>query len=195
MPGQLPTLGSGDSQAILAARFFGSRPSGVPFQGGLLGRPAKILFDHFADAGNTTTSETDLYSDTTAGGQLTTNGDKIEGQYAGVTVAHATATRQIRAYFGGTLIFDSTAQVTSTIANWNLRVTVMRESSTVVRCMAYFDDNLNLAAYPGAQYTRITGLTLTGTNILKITGTAAAVGAATNDIVAKLGYVEFKPAA
>ncbi len=40
----------------------------------------------------------------------------------------------------------------------------------------------------------LTGLTLSGSNILKITGQAAGTGAATNDIVAKMGFVEFKAA-
>lgn len=153
------------------------------------------LFDHFADAGNGTTVETDLYSDTLADGQLAVDGDKIEAWYSGVTVGHATATRQIRVYFGGTLIYDSTAQVTAAAANWSIGVRVIRESSSVVRCDVSFDDNLNLAAFPGSQYTRITGLTLADPQILKITGQAGGVGAATDDIVAKLGSVKFWPAA
>lgn len=153
------------------------------------------LFDHFADVGNSTTTETDLYSDTLAAGQLANNGDKVEAYYAGVTVGHATATRQLRVYFGGTLVYDSTAQATATAANWNVGVRVVRESASVVRCSTTLDDNLNLAAWPGAGYARVTGLTLSNTQVLKITGTAAAAGAATNDIVAKLGTVKFWPLA
>ena len=40
----------------------------------------------------------------------------------------------------------------------------------------------------------LTGLTLSNTAVLKVTGQAAGVGAATNDIVAKLGWVQFVPA-
>jgi hypothetical protein len=52
-----------------------------------------------------------------------------------------------------------------------------------------------LTLQPISTYTRITGLTLSNTNILKITGEAAGVGAATDDIVAKLSSVSWFPAA
>lgn len=154
-----------------------------------------IEFDHFADVGNVSTGEDDLYSDTILAGQLATDGDKLVARYGGTTAAHATATRQIRVYFGGTLIYDSTAQVTASADNWDIHVLVERESSSVVRCTVSFTDALNTAAFPGSKYTRVTGLTLSNTQVLKVTGEAAAAGAATDDIIAKLGYVEFKPAA
>lgn len=152
------------------------------------------LFNHFADAGNTTTGETDLYSDTTVAGQLSTNGDKLYAEYAGIFVSSATATRQLRAYFGGTLIFDSGALSISAGSDaFQIDVTIIRESSTVVRCSVIATTaGASLNVYDN--YTRVTGLTLSGTNILKITGQAAGVGAATNDIVAKLGFVQFIPA-
>src|SRR6266700_693352 len=49
----------------------------------------KPIFDHFADANNTTTGETDLYSDTTAGGQFATDGDKIYADYFGIVANNA----------------------------------------------------------------------------------------------------------
>lgn len=48
---------------------------------------------------------------------------------------------------------------------------------------------------PYCTYTKVTGLTLSNTNILKITGEAAGVGAATDDIVAKLSTISWIPAA
>ncbi len=149
------------------------------------------LFDHFTDAGNTTTSETDLYSDTTAAGQLATNGDKIVAEYGGIFVSSGTATRQIKVYFGGTAIFDSGALSISTSASWTVTLTIIRVSSTVVRYnVALQTQGAALASYTSVS--ELTGLTLSNTNILKITGTAGGVGAATNDIVAKLGNVEYK---
>lgn len=154
----------------------------------------KSLFDHFADVGNVGTGEDDLYSDTLAAGQLANNGEKIEAQYGGIFVSSATATRQIRAYFGGTLIFDTGTLTLSLSSAWDLYVTVIRESSSVVRCVASLTtQGAALAAYTA--YTRITGLTLSNTQVLKITGEAAAVGAATDDIVAKMGTVEWRAAA
>lgn len=152
------------------------------------------LFDHYADLGNTTTTETDLYSDTIPANILLNNGDKLVSRYAGIFVASGTATRDIRIYFAGTIIFDSTAVTSTVAASWEFRVTIIRESSTVIRAsVSGSSTGASLAAYDN--YTRITGLTLSNTNILKITGQAGGVGAATNDIVAKLGMVGFKPAA
>ncbi len=153
-----------------------------------------VLFDHFTDAGNGTTVETDLYSDTLAAGRLAANGEKIEAQYAGVFVSSATATRQVRIYFGGTVVFDSGALTLSLSSAWDVYVEVIRVSSSVVRVsVSLTTQGAALAAY--TSYTEVTGLTLANTQVLKITGQAAGVGAATNDIVAKLGNVKFFPAA
>jgi len=154
----------------------------------------KSLFDHFADAGNVGTGEDDLYSDTIAAGQLANNGEKIEAQYNLAIVSSATATRQIKAYFGGTLILDTTALTFGSAGACNIWITIIRESSSVVRCMVEFAAS-GLTLQPISTYTRITGLTLANTQILKITGEAAGVGAATDDIVAKMGSVEWKSAA
>ena len=40
---------------------------------------------------------------------------------------------------------------------------------------------------------KLTGLTLSGTNIIKVTGQSSGTGSATNDIIAILGAVDFKP--
>lgn len=154
----------------------------------------RVLFNYFADVGNIGTGEDDLYSSTTAAGTLNADGAKVLSEYAGIFVSSATATRQLRAYFGGTLIYDSTAITTTAAAEWGLNVLIERESSTVVRCVAKAVVWPVDAAVPIVKYTRITGLTLLNTNILKITGESAGAGVADNDIVAKLGYVEFKPA-
>lgn len=151
------------------------------------------LFDHFVDAGNITTTETDLYSDSTAGNTLVTTGDTIVAVYSGIFVLSATATRELKAYFGGTLIFDSTALTSTVAAEWVMNVIIVMDSSTSVRCAVTL--TLSGASVTSeANYQAVTGLTLTGSNILKITGQAGGVGAATNDIVAKLGKIEWKSA-
>jgi hypothetical protein len=152
------------------------------------------LFDHFANAGNTTTTETDLYSDTTPASVLGTNGDKLTAEYGGVFVSSATATRQVRIYFAGTAILDTGALTLSLSSAWTVYVTITRVSATVVRYMVSLTtEGAALAAYTSVG--ELTGLTLSNTNILKITGQAAGVGAASNDIVAKLGTVSWIPAA
>lgn len=152
------------------------------------------LFDHYASVGNTSTSETDLYSDTIAASQFAANGDKIEAEYGGSFVSSATATRQVKIYFAGTAIFDTGALTLSLSSAWVVFVSIIRVSATVIRyAVSFATQGAALAAYTSVG--ELTGLTLSGTNILKITGTAAGVGAATNDIVAKLGSVAFKSAA
>lgn len=154
----------------------------------------KSLFDHYANAGNTTTAETDLYSDTISANQLGVNGDKLNLEYGGTFVSSATATRQVKLYFGGTVIFDTGALTLSLSSAWTMYATIIRVSGTVVRySVSFTTEGAALAAYTAVG--ELTGLTLSGTNVLKTTGQAAGVGAATNDIVAKLGAVSFASAA
>lgn len=153
-----------------------------------------VQFDHFVDAGNGTTVETDLYSDTTGAAMLAVNGDKFSFEYGGVFVSSATATREIKIYFGGTAIFDSGALTLSLSAAWTIYGSIIRVSGTVVRyAITMTTEGAALAAYTAVG--ELTGLTLTNTQVLKITGQAAGVGAASNDIVAKMGFIEYLPAA
>lgn len=153
------------------------------------------LFDHYTDAGNTSTSETDLYSDTIGKDRLHANGEKLDAEYAGVFVSSATATRQVRVKFAGTTIFDTGALTLSLSAAWTCYATLIRVSSSVVRySITFTTEGAALAAYTAVG--ELTGLDLVGsTNVLKITGQAAGVGAASNDVVAKAGAVAWRPAA
>lgn len=153
-----------------------------------------VLFDHYADAGNTGTGEDDLYSDTIAAGQLSADGQKITATYQGTFTGAAASTQQLKIYFGGTQIYASGALSIGVATNaWTAQVTVIRESSSVVRCSVAISTDF-ATLFPYSSYTRITGLTLSNTQVLKLTGEAAGVGAANNQVVSKLGYVEFKPA-
>lgn len=153
-----------------------------------------MLFDHYADVGNVGTGEDTLYSDTLVANQLGINGQKIEAEYGGVFVSSATATREIKIYFGGTVIFDTGALTLSLSAAWTCYVSITRVSATVVRYMiSLTTEGAALAAYTAVG--ELTGLTLSNSNILKVTGEAAGAGAATNDIVAKMGTIIFYPAA
>lgn len=157
-----------------------------------LGGKASSLFAHHANQGNTTTSATDLYSDTLAAGQLATNDDWLEVSYGGVFVSSATATRQVKIYFGGTVIFDSGALTLSLSAAWTVFAQIIRVSGTVVRySVSFTTEGAALSAYTAVG--EVTGLTLSATNVLKVTGQAAGVGAATNDIVAYMGTVIYQP--
>lgn len=154
-----------------------------------------VIFDHFADAGNVGTGDDDLYSDTIPANAFGTNGDKVVSRYQGIFVGAVTSTQRLRVYFGGTNVYDSGAlTIGAATNNWTVDVTVIRESSSVVRVSV--EVNTDFATlFPYSTYTRITGLTLSNTQILKITGEAAGAAAANDQIVAKLGYVNFEPAA
>jgi hypothetical protein len=155
--------------------------------GGKLGKTGP-LFDHYATVGNVTTGETDLYSDSIPASTLASNGDKLEIGYAGSFVSSGTATREIKIYFGGTQIFDTGALTLSLSSAWTAYVEIIRVSATSIRYMVSMTtEGAALAAYTAVG--EVTGLTLTNANVLKITGQAAGVGAATNDITALMGYV------
>ena len=154
----------------------------------------KVIFDHYASVGNVGTGEDDLYSDTTAASQLSANGEKLEVEFGGTFVSSATATREIKVYFAGTAIFDTGALTLSLSSAWACYVSIIRVSASVIRYMVTFaTEGAALAAYTSVG--ELTGLTLSNSNVLKLTGEAAGVGAATNDIVAMMGSVSWVPAA
>ncbi len=150
------------------------------------------LFNNFSDAGNGTTVETDLYSNTIAANTLATNGDKLEADY-GLVIVNSSSSKQIKVYFAGTAIFDSGALTTSSTASMAVRVLIIRDSSTTIRYLVG-GTAVGISTTSFAKVGKLTGLTLSNTNILKITGQAIDPGAATNDIVAYLGNVNFIPA-
>lgn len=144
--------------------------------------------EYYTNAGNITTGETDLYSYTTEASLLGANGDVIKGEYTGTFAIHASNTRQVKLYFGGSVIFDSGALGATVAYDWNLDFTIIRVSSTVVRYKVVFIAG-NYFIYPKVLIGELTGLTLSNTNILKITGTATI----TDDIIAKMGCIEYLP--
>ncbi len=151
--------------------------------------------DFITSVGNVGTGEDDLYTYTTEAGILAANGDEIDGSFGLEIVTSAgTATRQIKLWFGGTAIFDTTALLFGANSDAVIAYSFIRVSSTVIRYrVTLTTTGATLAAYTAVG--ELTGLTLSGTNIIKITGEAAGVGAATNDIVAHNGDMFFWPSA
>jgi hypothetical protein len=149
--------------------------------------PINSLFDHYADAGSVGTGETDLYSDSVAGGTLANNGDKIQANY-GCTLANSTSTKRVRLYFAGTAIFDTGALTISGSSEIVIDALLMQDSSTSIR---YAIKATTTGASTGgyASVGKLTGLTLSGANILKITGQSGGVGSANNDILGVVGTV------
>lgn len=169
--------------------------SGKPYVNNSVGIATPIggtLFDSFADA-TVGGAEADVYTHTLAANTFNANGDKVTSQYGGQFVVVGTEATQLKVKFAGTTIYDSTAPVVATgTSSWVVNVTLIRVSSTVVR----YSVALNTTGASGFAYAsagELTGLTLSGTNILKITGTSSGVGSGSGDIVGKMGFVEFKP--
>ena len=144
-----------------------------------------VLFDHFVDAQAAGgAGETDLYSDSIGASALATNGDKIIATYAGTSDVGGNTTLKI--YFGGTATCTGAAGAAG--GDWSATVTAIRVSASVVRVSC---DYIRVGNVVTTFYTEVTGLTLTNAQIIKITGTATG----TSSVIAREGYVEWKPAA
>lgn len=153
------------------------------------------LFDDFADVNNGTTVETDLITHTISAGKLATNGDKLFFDFAGNYTGAATATQQLRVKFAGTTIFDSGAlSIGAVTSTWRATGMIIRvqggTGAGIVRCIVEYASS-NVALSVTSTYTAVGSLTLTGTNILKVTGQAAGVGAASNQITSKMGNISY----
>jgi hypothetical protein len=149
-----------------------------------------VIFDYSADVSSTSTdgTEDNLFSSTTPANLLAVNNDKVRARYGGIVVGHATATRKIKVYFAGTAILDTTALISASNSNWCIDVLLIRVSSTVVRYVVYFV-NTGFASVVPVSVGELTGLTLSGTNILKITGAAAAIIAMARQLYSSLSRI------
>lgn len=152
--------------------------------------PFKGLFNNVADVATTSVdgTENDLYSHTLAASTLAVDGDMVVQMEQVNFVTSGTASRRIRKYFAGTQIFDSGTLTLAAGGDFTLRTEIIRESSTVVRVTVTVTTT-SASTVPYVTYTRITGLTLSSTNILKATGVAAGAGAASGDITERMGKV------
>lgn len=151
--------------------------------------PGGLLAAFYTDAGNTTTSETDLYSYTLSSGVLTTNGNTITGKFGG-SYASAASTRRLRLYFAGTAIFDTGALTITGAATWGVEFMITRASGTAVRYVVT-SINTGLTTQGYISSSELSSINLASSNILKITGQAGS-GGANNDIVGKVGIVKLE---
>jgi hypothetical protein len=136
--------------------------------------------------------ETDLHSFTTPAASLGTDGDGFTMTSAGLFAGNASATSQLRVYFGGTQIFASGALTAAAAGSWHIEVGIIRDSSTSVRCITKFTA-ANAVTPPLVSQTDVTGLTLSNSNVLKVTGQGGGASPAVNDITYKLGRIRFEP--
>ncbi len=171
-----------------------SAPAGAVTLSLATGVGARSLFDHYVD-GTAGGAEADIYTATLAAGQLSANGQKIVANYGGNFVTLGTELTQLLVQFAGTTIWDSTGIApASGTTSWRVFVEIIRVSATVIR----YTVSLNTTGASGYVYAvsgELTGLTLSGTNVLRIRGASSGVGSGSGDIVGKMGTIEWRPAA
>jgi len=138
--------------------------SGVPGWGNPL---VYSLFDDYADVSNSSTTETDLYTHTIAANTIAANGNKLTVEFGGSFVTTgsnpASIGNKVAIYFGGTKIFDpGSGSTVSTEGGWSIKATLIRSSSSVIRCTIVYTTE-------GTLLTRtvdVSALDFTATNIL-----------------------------
>jgi hypothetical protein len=153
----------------------------------LLSRIPFTFIDHYASVGSSGTSETTLYTDTLPAGILSVIGEKLVASY-GCTLVNSSSTKEIKLYFAGSVIFDTGALSVSAAGDVVVNATIICDTSTSVRYMVGATaTGVSVGGY--ASVGTLAGLTLTGTNVLKLTGTAAGLLAANGDVTAIMGTV------
>lgn len=160
---------------------------------GNIAKAGGVIFNSFTDS-SVGGAETDIYTNTLPASIFNTNADKVLATYAGNFVTVGTELTQLKVKFAGTTIWDSTALAPATgTTSWRVSVEIIRVSASVIR----YTVSLNTSGASGYVYCttgELTGLTLTNTNILKITGTSSGVGFGVGDIIGKLSSGQWLPA-
>lgn len=148
-----------------------------------LGRP---LNSQTGQAGNVGAGEDDLFTYVVPASTLDANGDSVEFEYALDFAANAN-NKRVRAYYGATLIYDSTA-VAASGGSMYLRGRVIRTSSIAQQSqVAAFATSASFARVTVAFPAEATG----GASTLRVTAEATA----DNDIVCYSQLVRWMSAA
>ena len=137
------------------------------------------LADFYTDASTSGTGETDLYTYTLPANKLANNGDKLNIYYA---LSNTAISGSNAFYFGGTSLY--TSSFVSAISLFVFEIKIIRVTSSTMRVSVinHYDNTIY------TNYLSVTGLDFTTTNVIKITGTAAS-----NSIIAKMGYIKYEP--
>lgn len=176
---------------------------------GLPGRsPWTVATYTAAVQSNNTPSETDLFTTTTACNTLVMAGDILDFHAAGTFSATVTATKRVRMYFAGTLIYDSGALTSTAAGSWSADARIIVKNaltpgSVTADAEAVFRVANISTALSATTRTALTGLTISGgsitnvvggTNIIKITGLTGGTGTAVGDVTATSGNLVMTPA-
>ncbi len=120
--------------------------------------------------GNVGAGEDDLHTRTIEANVFANDGDSMQIRYGG-TFANNANNKTVRAYFGGTKYFDTSAQAFQN-GGWSLVVDITRISSSAAVVAYHFGVNAASGNVSWANQFSVTGLTYTGTLIAKVTGEA-----------------------
>ena len=169
--------------------------------GDSLGNVGTCAFDDFASVATTHVDGTFdvLSTHTTVANSLQINGDKIEFDFTLTVVGHAVSTDQIQVAFGGITIFDSGANNYALAATIRIIGQIIRVSSTTCRAIVSFlpAGSATILGYELMTYTSdstLTGMTLSGTNILKVQAAATGTNSAASDVTLTVGSIDIIPA-
>lgn len=155
----------------------------------LTGAPVALAFNA-ATTGNTAATETDIRTTTLTAGQLSADGQSVRFDSAGSFAGTLATNKRIIAYFGGTAILDSGSLAITSANTWRLSSNCYRDSSSSVKCSTILSSSATGALTALSQYAAVTGLTLSNTQVYKITGN----GTNANDVTAEVWKVAFDPA-
>ncbi len=150
---------------------------------------AHQIFSSVTSAGNVGAGEDDLFSYTLPASKFSADTQTIQANLAGYIIGHASGTRTIKIYFGGTQIFTSGALAETTNCSWAANVLLIRQSSSAVK---YRVDFSRRATNSSIASSAVTGLTLTNTQIFKVTGESST--AANGDVTFYMGNGVWYPA-
>lgn len=145
---------------------------------------ARALFDDATDVASSGTP-TVLATNSITANTFISDGGTINASYFGTMVA-STNERSIILKFNSTSIFTQLYDA-STYDKWRLDCTIIRESSSIVKC---YTTMFVPGLYPDMTYTRITSLSLTGSSYnLEL----SAEQTSNNDVVFKFSKGTYTP--
>lgn len=140
-------------------------------------------------------SEADIYTTTLGATVMATNENRLRAEYEGNFVTIGTEAVQLKAYFAGSLLWDSGAvTLPSGTMSWKVVVDIVRYSTTTIRATTTLITSSN-QSFNYCSYIQVTGLgtALLGSNIIKLTGTSTGTGSSVGDIVGRMGDIVFTP--
>lgn len=143
---------------------------------GITTAPTNLVTNLTQVLSTATTSEEDLMTYTLPGGTLAATKDRVEIVAWGAFGA-AARTKEIKLYFGSTVLFD-TAAVLLASSDWQIRATVYRTGAATQIAVAAFDGDTTLVTTTSLR--TAPGETLSGDVVIKITSTVGA-GATAGD--------------